>query len=296
MKGEKKMKKDKEVQKDKEMVEETEAKMMEEVEVGVKFRPVFVDATTLDDAWHRLLWEIRDKGRRYKITAGSYAGQDRLAFDFVAGFVHRPHERPLAPRMPEASNLPPPTTEEEIEQYFANYLMDIRLTRNEHYRYATWIVGGNNRCEIRQLDWVVEHLKKSPGNEHCYMVVGGPELLLEYDRPYKECRRCGRLFGTGYEECPYCREELLVHEHLRGTTPCLRGLDFRIVEGRLLTHVVYRSWDLLSGWPTNMGGFTLLNEYVAGEVGVEPGPLAFSCKSLHVYEHGLEYLNARLGK
>ncbi|MCK5016579.1 MAG: hypothetical protein KAS32_05835, partial [Candidatus Peribacteraceae bacterium] len=64
----------------------------------------------------------------------------------------------------------------------------------------------------------------------------------------------------------------------------------------LTTHVVYRSWDLWGGFPENMGGFTLLNEHIAGELGVEPGPLSFSCKSLHAYSHHVDIIAARLGK
>lgn len=257
------------------------------------FKPVFIDATTLDDAWHQLLWEAKKNGRRYRIDSGSYEGQERVALDFASGFIHYPHERPLAPMLPETSTLPRPTTEEEIEQYFANYLMDIQLAKDEHYRYSSWIVGGNRLCDVKQLDWIIRHLKKAPGNEHCYLVVGTPEWMLRYDEPYKECRKCYRMFNWQYTSCPYCKDELISHENLRKTSPCLRGLDFRIIDGHLMTHVIYRSWDLLSGFPTNMGGFTLLNEYVAGEIGVQPGPLAFSCKSLHVYEHGFEYLKLR---
>lgn len=257
------------------------------------FKPVFVNATTIDDAWHQLLWEAKHNGRRYRIDSGSYEGQERIALDYAAGFINFPHTRPLVPILPETSTLPRPTTEEEIESYFANYLMDIKLAKDEHYRYSSWIVGGSDLCEVRQLDWIIDHLKRAPGNEHCYLVVGTPEWLLKYDEPYKECRKCLRMFNWAYDRCPYCNVELISHENIRKTTPCLRGLDFRIIDGYLMTHVIYRSWDLLSGFPTNMGGFTLLNEYVAGEIGVEPGPLAFSCKSLHVYSHAFEYLELR---
>jgi len=264
--------------------------------VEKRFRPIFIESSTLDDCWHRLLWEARDKGRRYHIDSGSYEGQDRVALDFAAGFIHYPHERPLAPRMPESGTLPPPTTDEEIGNYFANYLMDIKLQQNEHYRYSSWIVGGNKLCPVVQLDWIIAHLKDSPGNEHCYLTIADPLWLIRYDEPYKICDKCGRTFGRNYKQCTHCRIDLTAHEELRQTTPCLRGLDFRIIDGALLTHVIYRSWSLVAGWPTNMGGFTLLNEYVAGEIGIEPGPLSFSCKSLHLYSYELEYVNQRFCK
>ena len=247
-------------------------------------KPIFIEARDLDDAWFQILWNISKFGRRYHITSGSYEGHDRVALDFCSGFIHLPHTRPLAPRMPEASPLPAPTTDEDIEHYFANYLMDSNTEPNEHYRYATWIAGGEHKlkivgknCEIdtilvpNQIEWIIKHFKeRGLGNEHCYLQVGYPESSLVYDLPYSNPSE-------------------------RKTSPCLRGLDFRVIDGQLTTHVIYRSWDAYSGWPTNMGGFALLNEYVADALNIEPGPLSFSCKSLHCYDFHLDILNSRVG-
>ena len=258
------------------------------------FRPVFIEARDLDDCWFQLLSACADVGRKYKITSGSYEGHYRYALDFVSCFIHYPHTRPLSPQIPPTCQLPPPTTDDEIEKYFYTYLMDPRLSKNEHYKYATWIVGGAHQLppvpakyspdglrtpayEVlvpNQLQWVIDHFKnKGLGNEHCYITIGYPESNFAYEVPYS-------------------------NHNERRTSPCLRGLDFRVIkadgEYYLTTHVVYRSWDLVSGWPTNMGGFTLLNEYVAGEIGVNPGALSCSCKSLHCYDFAFDYLKARL--
>jgi len=265
--------------------------------MGSEFAPVMVHARDLDDCWFMLLDYLFRFGREYKIDEGSYAGQKRLTFDHVSGFIDHPHARPLAPNVPENSPLPPPTTDDEIENYFANYIMNSELAENEEYTYGTWIVGGKYqlpKAEIfideskdegaiwedapyvkvpNQIQWIIDHFKqKGYGNEHCYLTIGYPESNFAYDVPYS-------------------------NEMERRTSPCLRGLDFRIINNCLLTHVVYRSWDLVGGWPTNMGGFALLNEFVAENLeGVEPGPLSFSCKSLHSYDHMYDYVKARLGK
>lgn len=172
----------------------------------MRFKPVFIEATTLDDCWFQLLSALHEHGRRYKITEGSYAGHDRLVFDDVSGFIHKPHERPLAPMLPESSSLPRLTTDEDIEQYFADYLMNGKKQLNEDYKYATFIAGGtyeipefvryyNDGTQIRfsnfpvivpnQIDWIIKHFKeKGFGNEHCYLTVGYPESSLAYDIPY----------------------------------------------------------------------------------------------------------------
>lgn len=263
-----------------------------------EYKPIFIVGLDLDDTWFRLLWSLFEYGRQYKIDEGSYAGQHRLSFDFVSGFIKHPYKRPLTPRVPETSNLPPVTTDEEIEQYFTNYLMNGELGINEDYKYATWIVGGRYqlpKAEIfidepgknegmiwedapyikapNQLQWVIDHFKeKGLGNNHCYIQIGYPESNYAYDVPYQD-------------------------EIERRTSPCLRGIDFKTIDKKwLMLHVYFRSWDLISGWPTNMGGLQLLNEYVAEELKISPGPLAFSCKDLHAYNHSMGYLKTRLNK
>jgi hypothetical protein len=104
-------------------------------------KSVFVNEKTLDGAWFALLSELYKHGRNNHIDAGSFAGANRLEFDYAAGTIEFPTTRPLAPIMPDG--VPPVTTEEAIESYFANYIMDgENLAKNEHYRYATFINGG----------------------------------------------------------------------------------------------------------------------------------------------------------
>lgn len=253
-------------------------------------KPVFVEANTLGDTWFQLLWDIYKYGRKTPITYGSMAGANRLEFDFVSGISMFPHTRPLAPIMPEGLGIAPTTTDEKIGEYFAGYLMNPVLEEGEHYKYAQWINGelydfhlpNPQRYNMfykkwisleSQLEWVIRHFKeRGYGNNHCYINVGDKDSNFAYDIPWKD-------------------------ETERRTSPCLRGLDFKIKEGVLITHVIYRSWDLYAGWPQNMGGFTLLNEYVADQLdGVGPGPMAFSCAGLHCYDYQIEPLKALLRK
>lgn len=259
------------------------------------FNSIHIQAKTLDDGWHQILFNLNKYGRRYKVTSGSHAGSERLVCDFMAGMIEFPHTRPLAPIINDP-DIPKPTTDDEIEKYFTTYLMDSHLEPGEEYRYSTWLVGDshlkeNSICSINQVEWVINHFKAHGfGNEHCYINVGNPTSCLAYDRPYKFCPVCKEYFSHEVNKCPQHHKELIKDETVRGTSPCLRGLDFAIRDNHLLIYVIYRSQDAYSGWPENMGGFTLLNEYIANELNVKPGPLYFSCKSLHGYSHHIDFI------
>ena len=256
-------------------------------------KPVFVEEKTLDGMWFALLSKVYENGRVNHIDNGSFAGSNRLEFDFCAGTIHYPTTRPLAPIMPEG--LPPVTTDKDIEKYFVTYLMDGTLADNEHYKYATWISGGEyilpkltsifnlttretftaNKVEIivpDQIGWCIKHyLTKGFGNNHCYIQVGYPESNLAYDQPYES-------------------------EADRGTSPCLRGIDTKIKGGKLHFHTYFRSWDLYAGWPENMGGMVMLMEFMANVLEIPVGTLSFSSMGLHCYDYQLDALSQRLGK
>ena len=254
-----------------------------------KFNPIQIIANDLNDAYFQLLIFVWEYGRKYKIDTGSFKGASRLEFDFCSGFIKNPYVRPLAPIMPEG--IPPVTTDEKLEtEYFPNYLMNPELEGNEHYRYSSWINGTDHYKEFEflwstqnttaiidneetPLEWVIKHFKeKGYGNNHCFINVGNVDSGFAYDIPYE-------------------------HEGDRRTSPCLRGIDFKIKDHYLIMSVIFRSWDLYAGFPENMGGLTLLNEYICDQLhDVQPGPLAFTSAGLHAYDYQLEPIMAILKK
>jgi hypothetical protein len=123
-------------------------------------KSIFIEERNLDSMWFALLSEVYKHGRKNHIDTGSFAGADRLEFDYVAGTIKYPTDRPLSPIMPEG--VPPVTTDEEIEKYFVNYLMDGTLDGNNHYKYATWIVGGEYK--LPKSDLILSRGIKSDGS------------------------------------------------------------------------------------------------------------------------------------
>lgn len=69
---------------------------------------------------------------------------------------------------------------------------------------------------------------------------------------------------------------------------CLRLIDTRIMDGRLVFFVTFRSWDLYGGFPSNMAALQLIKESMASEIGVADGELIGISKGLHLYGHSLE--------
>jgi thymidylate synthase len=80
----------------------------------------------------------------------------------------------------------------------------------------------------------------------------------------------------------------------QGDPPCLRVISFKVVAGQLQMTVYFRSWDLFSGLPENLGGLQLLKEYVLTHLvfPVEDGPIMAFSDGLHVYEQYFPLVNA----
>jgi thymidylate synthase len=75
--------------------------------------------------------------------------------------------------------------------------------------------------------------------------------------------------------------------------PCLRGIDTRIMDGKLNFIVYFRSWDLWNGFPANLGAIQLLKEYMGSCIGVEDGEIIAASKGLHLYDYVWELAKLR---
>ncbi len=75
--------------------------------------------------------------------------------------------------------------------------------------------------------------------------------------------------------------------------PCLRVIDFKIVDGRLDMTVFFRSWDLFAGLPENLGGLQLFKEYFACylDFPVEDGKIIAYSSGAHIYEQYFNIVN-----
>lgn len=219
-------------------------------------KPVFIEATTLNDAWFQLVWNIYDYGRREVVERGSYEGDTRLEFDWVVCHIKYPSVRPLAIQMPEGSSVPPPNDEETIGKYFFDYLLAEDKQPDEDYTYGERI--------FTQIEPIVETYRKHGyRNNQMIITIGQPSDLMLVDPP------CLRHIDTRIQ-----KEK----------------------DGKYYLHFYpyFRSNDLWNGWPTNLAGIQLLKELMASWIGVEDGEIIYSSKGLHIYGHMEDVAKMRL--
>lgn len=205
----------------------------------------YVEAYTIGGTWREVMWLCLRKGYDYVVSGqtGSYIGQIRKQLENVTIKILEPGKRPLGPIMPP--NIPPPTTDENIEKYFLEYIMSDQVHGNEDYTYGNYIAP--------QLPFVIEKLIQSKGNTNQATISVGDREAAKLADP-----------------------------------PCLRVIDFKVVNGYLNMSILFRSWDLFCGMPENLGGLQLLKEYVLANIENEfpvlDGKIIAYSSGLHLYE------------
>ena len=228
---------------------------------------VKIDAFDLDDAWFQCLSQLIDHGFIYEVTRGSYKGQKRLEFDFVTVQVTNPGHQ-IIPLIPEGMAIPPPVTMEYINNYM-NYILTSAKTAQEDYTYG---------------ERLVEPVARTKDGRELPLSVN---QILEVIRIYKE---------EGYGTNQATMEIGMPSDVLLSDPPCLRLIDTRVRYGKLHFFVYFRSWDLWSGFPANLGALQKLKEWMASEIGVEDGQIIALSKGLHLYDHCFKYAELRTGK
>lgn len=237
---------------------------------------VQIVARDIPDAWHQAVYKLLEVGFDYKIEHGSYVGDKRLEFDYITIHIKYPQTRPLEPELPAAYGIPNPVEPGYIEKYVP-YLMTGLIQNNEEYTYGSrianfeWLARIPEQptrnlqsfpCfdRINQIEHFIKLLKKTPNTNQAILQIGQPQ------------------------DC------------LLGDPPCLRHIDMRVKNGKLIFYPYFRSWDLWNGFPANLGGIVYLQEYMAGEIGVEPGPFVCASKGLHLYKYVWELAEIVRGK
>lgn len=135
----------------------------------------FIEARDLPDAWFQCVYAILDHGYIYTIDRGSYAGQQRLEFDYITVRITYPGTRPLLPDIPASLGLPNPVAEGYLDEYLP-YLMTSSKKPGEQYTYGEYLEP--------QIEEVIRMYRDDGhGTNQAYMTVGAPECITYEDPP-----------------------------------------------------------------------------------------------------------------
>ena len=136
-------------------------------------KAISIEARDLSEAWFLCLRQVMDKGYKYLIERGSYAGQKRRELDFIQVKISNPGNRPLTPDVPHG--VPAPTTMEYIESYLP-YLMTAMRAEGEQYTYGQFLE--------HQINEVIRMYKEEGFNTNqAYMSVGDDRSIYLTDPP-----------------------------------------------------------------------------------------------------------------
>lgn len=232
---------------------------------------ITITATTLIDGWFQALEACYHNGREYKIDEGSYAGTKRRELDYITISFAHPCDRPLLPEVPPGFGIPDPVPGgiEWIENDYLPYLMTSEKKENEQYTYGERLFGPTINNTL-----VEDELAYSPR----LIDIRGPTQVDEVIEKLK------RGFGNN-QACMSIAQPFDIH---LPDPPCLRQIDCRIFSNEekpaLHMFVYFRSWDLWGGFPANLAAIVYLLEYMANEIGVEPGQIVAASKGLHLYD------------
>ena len=142
-----------------------------------------IEAHTIGDAWFQCLYKALLEGRNYRIQQGSFEGKQRKEIPLVAITIRNPGIRPLRPDVP--MGVPPPTTDEVIEEYMS-YLMTAHKQVNEEYTYGEDLAA--------QIEEVIKRYKQGFDTNQMCMTIGSRDSIHLKDPP------CLRIVDTRIQD------------------------------------------------------------------------------------------------
>jgi thymidylate synthase len=254
-----------------------------------------IDARDLPDLWFLAVHDILDHGRRFTVDRGSYAGQTRLEYDYFTGIVRHPGTRPILPDIPPACGIPNPVEHDYIyggpgyDRSYVEYLMTPHKEPGESYTYGERLtrapVTGDKRRWWEDRAAEIIDLREVDGK---VLFQDGDDLYINQIewviRTYRE---------HGHRNNQMVLQVADPSDLALADPPCLRHIDTRIQDDRLIFFVYFRSWDLWGGLPANLAGIQNLKEYMAAEIGVADGEMVVESKGLHLYGYAEDLARLR---
>jgi len=254
-----------------------------------------IEARDLPDLWFQAVHDILEKGKKFMIDRGSYAGQTRLEYDYFMGHVKFPGTRPLIPDIPPSCGIPNPVEEayiyggEGYDRSYIEYLMTGHKEPGESYTYGERLV----RVPItgdKRIWWDKNHAEIIDKKEIDGKIIfeeGNQIFLNQIEWIIDTYKKFGSRNNQMVLQVAHPSDLTLLDP------PCLRSIDTRIQDNKLHFFVYFRSWDLWGGLPANLAGIQNLKEYMSGQIGVEDGEMIVESKGLHLYGYAEDLAKLR---
>ena len=258
------------------------------------YKTIQLDCSTLLDAWFQTIYKCIEKGKDFKIDRGSNEGQKRLEFDYITIHIKHPEIRPLLPEIPEQYNIPNPVEEGYLNEYLP-YLMTGELKEGESYTYGQRLTDN-----LLPNDWFTKLTYEYDDILIQEKDVWGDKNIIKMKNNKYYLNQIELCIWT-YKNKGFRNNQMVLQiaqpsDMLLKDPPCLRSIDTRVQDGKLHFIVYFRSWDLWGGFPANLAAIQMMKEYMAGEIGVEPGETIASSKGLHIYDYVWELAEIIRGK
>jgi thymidylate synthase len=261
--------------------------------------PIFIEATTLSDAWFQSIYKCIEVGRSFTIDTGSFAGQKRLEFDWATIRIKYPSTLPLLPKLNPMSGLPDPVEDGYINEYLP-YLMTNEEKEGESYTYGQRICAAPTDKMITL--WDTENGRNIYiQDEEVWASLYNGKSMLTFGSDGKAVLNQMEMMIHTYKKYGFRNNQMIVQigspsDMLLKDPPCLRHIDTRIQDNKLHFFPYFRSWDLWGGLPANLAAIELMKQYCAEQMGVENGEIIATSKGLHIYDYVFELAEAIRGK
>lgn len=179
-------------------------------------------------------------------------------------------------------------------------------TRLEFDNVVVEIKGAYKEPYDLMLPDIPSHLNIPNPVANGYVEQYLPYLMTDHIEPTEQYTYGSRI----YPQIPYWTEVLKrtpgtnqavlqvarTDDYQLEDPPCLRHIDMRVKDGKLIFYPYFRSWDLWGGFPANLAGIAVLQKSMADDIGVDIGPIIASSKGLHIYGYVEELAKLRANK
>lgn len=256
-------------------------------------KPKFIEARDIPDLWFQAVSGILKEGREFKVDEGSFEDGTRLEYDYFIGLISDPGGGELLPVIPSHLGIPSPVEHDYIfggegyDRSYVEYLMSDRKEPGESYTYGERLTKEDLHREL-QFMWYKDdpNIQRLYQNGSCLFSKEGKVFINQIEwiiKKYKRKHRNNQLV------LQIARPSDIVLKD----PPCLRHIDTRVQDNRLIFFVYFRSWDLWGGLPANLAAIQILKKYMADEIGVEDGEMIVESKGLHIYSYAKKLAKIR---